>query len=485
MRQLVPRRGRAQHHPVARLHQPLPQADPALRPGQLPAAGARRRRTRRSRLLNPAHPAQRTQPALRVLARRLPGTAPPWQVLRRLNLRARRLGLPAPAALAGDWFGGGAVLAPSVRVEPASGPPPSLPAVTGAPGVVGGGWIGYLGYPGTAAAGRRLPPAAWGWADHVLRYDRDGAWWYEELVDGDRTGRCEQLARLVTDREEPSPPQWSTSDLQYPDPSAYRAAVRRAREQIAAGEIYQVNVCTRFTARFAGDPLDVFATGIARLGPARAAFVTGSWGSVASLSPELFLARHRRTVTTAPIKGTLPRRGHADAANAERLRSSAKDVAENVMIVDMARNDLGRVCETGSVTVPRLLEVQPHPGVWHLVSTVTGRLASADDANFDDAVLLAATFPPASVTGAPKARALEVITALETAPREVYCGAVGLASPVAGTELNVAIRSCEFHGGDVWFGVGGGITTDSDPDAEWAECETKAAPLLALLECGE
>ncbi len=414
---------------------------------------------------------------VRALARRLSGDAPPWQVLRRLDARARRLGLPPPAALAGDWFGGGAVLAPSVRVEPAAGLPPPLPVVTGPPGVVGGGWIGYLGYPGAATTGRRLPPAAWGWTDHVLRYDEDGAWWYEELVDDEGTDRCEELARLVADCEDPPPRPWCISDLQRPDASAYRAAVGRAREEIAAGEVYQVNVCTRFTARFGGEPLDVFAAGIDRLGPARAAFVTGSWGSVASLSPELFLARLGDAVTTAPIKGTLPRRGPADAANAERLRRSAKDVAENVMIVDMARNDLGRVCETGSVRVPRLLEVQPHPGVWHLVSTVTGRLATG----VDDAALLAATFPPASVTGAPKSRALDVIAALETAPREVYCGAVGLASPVAGTELNVAIRSCEFHGDDVWFGVGGGITADSDPDAEWAECETKAAPLLALL----
>ena len=196
-----------------------------------------------------------------------------------------------------------------------------------------------------------------------------------------------------------------------------------------------------------------------------------------SLSPELFLARHGRTVRTAPIKGTLPRRGPSDAGNAAALLSSVKDVAENVMIVDMARNDLGRVCTTGSVTVPQLLEVQPHPGVWHLVSTVAGQLTPTTG----DAALLAATFPPASVTGAPKHRALEVIAALERAPREVYCGAVGMASPVAGTELNVAIRTLEFHRDRVWFGVGGGITADSDADAEWAECGTKAAPLLALL----
>ncbi len=420
----------------------------------------------------------------------LPGDATPSQVLRRLAARARRLGLPPPAALSGDWFGGGAVLAPSVLIEPAAGPPPPLPPATGPDGAVGGGWIGYLGYPGVAA-GRRLPPAAWGWADHLLRRDSAGAWWYEELRyedlrdedlrdgsgRGDGRARCAELAALVAGGEDPPPRPWHASGLRRPDADGYRAAVRRAREEIAAGEIYQVNVCTRFGARFVGDPLEVFATGIARLAPARAALVTGSWGSVASLSPELFLARHGRAVTTAPIKGTLPRRGDCDAGNAERLRRSVKDVAENVMILDMARNDLGRVCETGSVTVPQLLEVQPHPGVWHLVSTVTGTLAEG----VGDGALLAATFPPASVTGAPKSRALEVITTLETAPREVYCGAVGLASPLAGTELSVAIRSCEFHGDDVWFGVGGGITADSDPDAEWAECETKAAPLLALL----
>lgn len=417
---------------------------------------------------------------LQALARPLPGDASPWQVLRRLQARARRLGIPPPAALAGDWFGGGAVLAPSVRVEPAAGPPPPLPVVSGADGAVGGGWIGYLGYPGTAYSGtaqRRLPPAAWGWADHVLRRDTAGTWWYEELAGRAGTERAEELAGLVAGGEDPPPRLWHSSELHPPDAAAYRAAVSRARDEIAAGEIYQVNVCTRFCARFAGDPLEVFAAGVARLAPARAAFLTGTWGSVASLSPELFLARHGRTVTTAPIKGTLPRRGRGDAGNADLLRDSTKDVAENVMILDMARNDLGRVCETGSVTVPRLLEVQPHPGVWHLVSTVTGRL----DAGVDDAALLAATFPPASVTGAPKVRALEVIAALETAPREVYCGAIGLASPAAGTELSVAIRSCEFLGDDVWFGVGGGITADSDPDAEWAECETKAAPLRALL----
>ncbi len=202
--------------------------------------------------------------------------------------------------------------------------------------------------------------------------------------------------------------------------------MRAVVEEIAAGAVYQVNVCTQYEARFEGDPAELYAAGVARWRPARSALLAGPWGAVVSFSPELFLARHGAAVTSSPIKGTRPRRGPCDDSGAALLRESAKDVAENVMIVDMARNDLGRVCTTGSVAVPRLLEVQPHPGVWHLVSTVTGRLR-------------------------------------------------------AGLECNVAIRTCEITGDRLWLGVGGGITADSDPDAEWAECETKAAPVLSLL----
>jgi para-aminobenzoate synthetase component 1 len=413
-----------------------------------------------------------------VTVRPLDGDAEPELVLRRLVARAHARGLPPPAALVGDWFGGGAVLAPSVRLTPAGGPPPPLPAVEGPAGAVGGGWIGYLGY-GLADPvrwRRRLPPAASGWTDHVLRRDRADRWWYEELGDVDPV-RYRELAALVATAGGLPGTELGVTSRRCPHAARYRSAVRRAVAEIAAGEIYQVNVCTRYQATVRGDPAELFAAGVARWHPARAAFLTGTWGSLVSFSPELFLARHGRAVTTSPIKGTRPRRGPADDVGAMLLRGSAKDVAENVMIVDMARNDLGRVCATGSVTVPRLLEVQPHPGVWHLVSTVTGQLALGTD----DAALLGATFPPASVTGTPKHRALQVIGELEDAPREVYCGAIGLASPVAGTEYSVAIRTCEFSGERMWLGVGGGITADSDPDAEWAECETKAAPVLDLL----
>jgi len=195
-----------------------------------------------------------------------------------------------------------------------------------------------------------------------------------------------------------------------------------------------------------------------------------------SLSPELFLAKHERTVRSSPIKGTLPL-GQDPAV----LRSSAKDVAENVMIVDLARNDLGRVCMAGSITVPELLAVYPAPAVWHLVSTVQGELKP----DTSDGDLLDALFPPASVTGTPKLRARELLSGWESGPRGVYCGAVGMVSPAAGLELNVAIRTVEVDPyGRAALGVGGGITIDSDPAAEWQECLHKASAITGLTPTG-
>ena len=373
--------------------------------------------------------------------------------------------------------GVGIVLAPSVSARPAAGPPPEVEPADGP--AVGGGWIGYLGYgltdPGAHPEPRRLPDAAWGWTDHVLRRDIDGRWWFESLGPAS-SDLVAELAELVASDERPETA-WRSGPVRRPDADLYRKAVRGCIEEIAAGEIFQANICTRFAVPFTGDPVEVFALGSERFRPARAAYVAGDWGAVASLSPELFLARHGHVVHSSPIKGTLPRRGPQDDGNAELLRASTKDVAENVMIVDMARNDLGRVAETGRVTVPRLLDVQPHPGVWHLVSNVRAEVP----ADLPHSELLSATFPPASVTGAPKVRALEIIGDLENSPRDVYCGAVGMISPAAGLELNVAIRTLELAYSTLHLGVGGGITADSDPEREWQECLTKAAPVLSLL----
>ena len=175
-------------------------------------------------------------------------------------------------------------------------------------------------------------------------------------------------------------------------------------------------------------------------------------------------------MTSSPIKGTLP----LDRSPSE-LASSVKDVAENIMIVDLVRNDLSRVATTGSVRVPQLLTVEPAPGVWHLVSTVAAQVPVETPM----AAVLDATFPPASVTGTPKCRARELLAEWEPYDRGIYCGTVGLASPLAGTELNVAIRTVEFDAdGTAVLGVGGGITADSDPDREWEECLHKAAAIV-------
>jgi para-aminobenzoate synthetase component 1 len=268
-----------------------------------------------------------------------------------------------------------------------------------------------------------------------------------------------------------------TAAARWPDPRLHRAAVEACLDQIAAGEIYQANVCLRVELPPIAKPLDLFAAGLERLVPARAAYLGGSWGAAASFSPELFLASRAGVVRSSPIKGTRPR-----TASPAELLGSEKDRAENIMITDMVRNDLGRVAVPGSVTVPELLAVRAAPGVWHLVSTVAARLRDG----LAPGELLAAAFPPASVTGTPKLRAIELLAGWEPAAREIYCGAIGMASPVAGLELSVAIRTAEVAAdGTAWLGVGGGITIDSDPAAEWQECLDKAAPVLGLLGAPE
>jgi para-aminobenzoate synthetase component 1 len=384
-------------------------------------------------------------------------------VLRSVADATTRLGLPPPAALIGNWFGSRAVIAPSVAVEPVD----ATAVFDTGPGAcseaVGGGWLGYLSYPdaGHDGGGPRIPVAAGGWTSDVLRQDIDGNWWYESLSGGAAPA---WLIRALT-TEAPRPEfrvEWGDADR-----DAHREGVLACLEAITAGEVYQACVCTQIVGQLTGTPVDFFADAVARTAPARAAFVAGDWGAVASLSPELFLRRIGDTVTSSPIKGTLPLTEPPSA-----LQDSVKDVAENIMIVDLVRNDLGRVAVTGSVAVPELLVVRRAPGVWHLVSTVTARVA----VDLPMSSLLDATFPPASVTGTPKGRARRLLSQWEPSRRGIYCGTVGLASPTAGTELNVAIRTVEFDAtGRAVLGVGGGITADSDPDAEWRECLHKAA----------
>ncbi|WP_031097643.1 chorismate-binding protein [Streptomyces sp. NRRL S-15] len=270
----------------------------------------------------------------------------------------------------------------------------------------------------------------------------------------------------------PAPEDWTTSL----DEDAYKAGVRTIREHIAAGEVYQANLCRVLSAPLPGPDADVDALTalLARGNPAPYAGTVRlpeHGVEIATASPELFLARHGRTVESGPIKGT----GRTEDDLLE------KDHAENVMIVDLVRNDLGRVCVPGSVSVPDLCVLEKHPGLVHLVSTVRGRLA--DGAGWPE--LLTAAFPPGSVTGAPKSSALWIIEALETAPRGPYCGAVGWVDADRGTaELAVGIRTFWIDRTGtaplLRFGTGAGITWGSDPAREWAETELKASRLLAV-----
>ena len=370
------------------------------------------------------------------------------------------LALPGeyPVCLLGEWAGGGALLTSqplrtTSELHDLDGPP--LPAPEG---FVGGGWFGSIDYAGTPR---------FAYYDHLLRWHA-GQWWFEALWTAERADALAARQRDLTAALVGARGEFTVGAFGGADRDEHLAAVERAVEAIRAGELYQVNVCTRLSASFAGDPRALFARAASALRPAYAAYLDG----IASLSPELFLRRRGRAVTTRPIKGTRP----LDVPP-EQLRASAKDAAENVMIVDLMRNDLGRVCEIGSVRPRSLLKVEKHPGVWHLVSTVSGELRDG----VGDADLLAATFPPGSVTGAPKSRALTLIDELEPLARQAYTGAVGFVSPAWGVEFNVAIRTFEVAGDRVELGVGGGVTADSVPMLEWRECFDKARPLIAAL----
>ncbi|MFJ4631860.1 chorismate-binding protein [Streptomyces sp. NPDC088847] len=257
------------------------------------------------------------------------------------------------------------------------------------------------------------------------------------------------------------------------DRAAYTAGVRRIREHIAAGEVYQANLCRVLSAPVAPDAdVDALTALLARGNPAPYAGtirLPDHGVEIATASPELFLRRTGRVVESGPIKGT----GRTEADLLE------KDFAENVMIVDLVRNDLGRVCATGTVSVPDLCVVEKHPGLVHLVSTVRGELP----AHTGWPELLASAFPPGSVTGAPKSSALRIIDALETAPRGPYCGGVGWVDADRGVgELAVGIRTfwVDRADGMLRFGTGAGITWGSDPEGEWRETELKASRLLAV-----
>ncbi|GAA4213442.1 chorismate-binding protein [Actinocatenispora rupis] len=383
--------------------------------------------------------------------------------------------------LRGAWRAGRTVVAlRPVRYAPAGADPFRLlrdtPAADPGAGVCGG-WFGTLRYDlgerrHRAPVGCRTGDLAY--VDRVLRQRHDGEWELAGLTPLGRaeTDRYRELVRTAVDGAAPG---WSLGPLSFRPRADHLAAVRRCVELISAGELFQANVAIRLSGRFTGDAAEAYLAVDGRLTPARGALVRLGGPTVLSASPELYLDRDGDTVSSAPIKGTAPRTGGAAA-----LRRSVKDRAENVMIVDLVRNDLGRVAERGSVVVPDLLEVAGWAGTRHLVSRVTATVPAA----VDTGTVLAETFPPGSVTGCPKLAALDTIDELEPVSRGVYTGAVGYLAPGRRSEWNVAIRTAEIAGERLEVGVGGGITVGSDPAAEWAECWTKAAPLLHALRAG-
>jgi para-aminobenzoate synthetase component I len=370
-----------------------------------------------------------------------------------------------------------------------------------------GGLVGFLGYdlgrafeprPTHMADDQGLPPLRLGLYDWTIAWDRrtGRAWLGGRAADGDGASLTQRLDRVrerlraaANGASGASPADPATEGLRFVsnlDRPTFEAGVEAVRDSIARGEIYQANLSRRLQAAFRGDPWALYRclrTGDPALFAAYldlGSSPDGASRAIVSASPEPFLAIDATGhVSADPIKGTRPRGRdrRADRALARELLASEKDRAENTMIVDVLRNDLGRVCLPGSVRVPRLCRLERTAAVQHLVSTVTGRLAPGHDA-FD---LLAASFPGGSITGAPKIRAMEILERLETVRRGPYTGALGWIGPDGAMATSILIRTFVADGTHLSLNVGGGMTWRSDPAAEWDETVAKArGPLGAI-----
>ncbi|POT59290.1 aminodeoxychorismate synthase component I [Citrobacter amalonaticus] len=260
----------------------------------------------------------------------------------------------------------------------------------------------------------------------------------------------------------------------------YGEKFRQVQAYLHSGDCYQVNLAQRFQARFQGDEWLAFVQ-LNRANRAPfSAFIRLPDGAILSLSPERFILLDDGQIQTRPIKGTLPRLNddQADRLQAQRLAHSQKDRAENLMIVDLMRNDIGRVAVPGSVKVPELFVVEPFPAVHHLVSTVTARLAKSLHATD----LLRAAFPGGSITGAPKVRAMEIIDELEPQRRSAWCGSIGYLSFCGNMDTSITIRTLSAVDGQIYCSAGGGIVADSREDAEYQETFDKVNRILQQLE---
>ena len=356
-----------------------------------------------------------------------------------------------------------------------------------------GGAIGYFGYdlarriehlPARAAAVERIPDMAIGIYDWAVVVDHleQKSWLVGQGRDPDTDIKWNALVARFTHPlpERTRAPFRVTSNVTSSHTrESYGRAFRRIHQYIRDGDCYQVNLAQRFSAAASGDAWLAYQA-LRVINPAPfSAYLSTPYAQILSSSPERFLRLDQGLVETKPIKGTRPRAGHArlDAELAEQLRVSEKDRAENVMIVDLLRNDLSKNCELGSVRVPRLFDVESYATVHHLVSTVTGRLRAGRDA----VDLLRGSFPGGSITGAPKLRAMQIIDEVERFRRGVYCGAIGYIGFDGGMDTNIAIRTLTVSHGAVRFWAGGGIIADSEVESEYQESFDKARALLRLL----
>jgi para-aminobenzoate synthetase component 1 len=364
-----------------------------------------------------------------------------------------------------------------------------------------GGVLGYWSYdlgrhlerlPSSAEDDLDLPEMYLAFYDWTLAYDGDTGrlcLFSTGLPEG-TVARAQIRAEEIMERLKKTPQEAALTTFDGPvslqsnfTPETYMAAVERIKEYLAAGDTYQVNLSQRFQSPFQGDPWSLYQR-LRSFNPAPFAAYLGFPGvKVLSASPEEFLRLERGQVQVRPIKGTRPvgeTPGEGERYAAELLASD-KERAENVMIVDLIRNDLGRVCRIGSVDVPSLFAVERHPTVLHLVSTVVGELLPSADA----VDLMRACFPGGSVTGAPKLRSMEIIEELEPVRRGVYCGAIGYISFGGDMGTSIAIRTLVLTGGRVYLQVGGGIVADSEPFAEYQETLQKGMGLRRALGCDD
>ncbi len=364
-----------------------------------------------------------------------------------------------------------------------------------------GGWVGVLGYDLARPRAAQTQPALhdpvlprqwWLAVDQVLAYHHPSAQWWQATACGptgawpwSRAGRqaAWQHTLELALGTLPARSAWQAGTrCMRTSRAQFEAGVRCIREAIARGDVLQVNLTRREEAAFDGDAWALYEDLVAAHPAPFAAFLEGPGFAIASCSPERFLQRHGEQLEARPIKGTAARGADAaqDALQRAWLTASVKDRAENLMIVDLMRNDLGRVAVTGSVHVPELFALEPYASVWQMVSTVRARLRPECGV----AELLRACWPPGSMTGAPKVKAMQIIEALEPLRRGWYAGAVGYLDCRGQMDLSVVIRTAIVADGRVMVQFGGGIVADSEPAAEWAETVAKGLRIVQTLARG-